>query len=106
MPHLGREGRGVGRFCGHGQNIFPGKAERAIRNRIAPTPLRIAPEPYRRVPQSEELDVAEDAKHRSWQLLLQEAIREPDTSKLRKLIGELKKEVRKRGLKPISSERS
>jgi hypothetical protein len=45
---------------------------------------------------SEDFDMAENEKRRSWQLLLQEAVRDTDTSKLVELIHELKKAVRER----------
>jgi PAS domain S-box-containing protein len=51
-------------------------------------------------PSAKELDVAEDAKHKSWQLLVQEAVRDTDASKLRELLSELKNELHKRARRP------
>src|ERR1700693_3632336 len=87
-----------GRFSGHGQNIARATPRRAIRSRIVPAPFR----PRLRLDgiglssPSEDLDMAENEKHRSWQLLFREAVRDADTSRLVELIHELKKMLRER----------
>jgi PAS domain S-box-containing protein len=45
---------------------------------------------------SEDFDMAENEKQRSWQLLLREAVRDTDTPRLVELIHELKKALRER----------
>jgi PAS domain-containing protein len=45
---------------------------------------------------SEDLDMAENDKQKSWRLLIQEAVRDTDTPRLQALIHELKKVLRER----------